>query len=182
LGAPSAVQATQVCVVVEQTGVTPPQSSRPRQATQTPTPDETSQRGFVAGQWVVSSVVQAAQAPVGRQIGASALQSALLPQARQVCEPRSQTGVVPPHCAFDTQATQVPLVVLQTGVAPVQRVALVAEQMPQAPEGWQAGIAPPHSLSPAQPRQVWVAMSQMAAFGLLQSPSAKQATQVVVAV
>jgi hypothetical protein len=38
-------------------------------------------------------------------------------------------------------------------VAPVQRVALVAEHWPQPPAGWQAGNMPPHSSSAAQARQ-----------------------------
>jgi uncharacterized protein (DUF2237 family) len=33
---------------------------------------------------------------------------------------------------------------------------LVAEHWPQAPDGWQAGVAPPHSLSPAHARQLCV--------------------------
>jgi hypothetical protein len=37
---------------------------------------------------------------------------------------------------------------------------LPAEHWPQAPEGWQAGAAPPHSPSPAQPRHSLVAPSQ----------------------
>jgi hypothetical protein len=37
---------------------------------------------------------------------------------------------------------------------------LVAEHWPQAPEGSQAGVAPPHSPSPAQARQVCVAVLQ----------------------
>jgi hypothetical protein len=45
---------------------------------------------------------------------------------------------------LDTQATQVPLVVLQTGVAPEHCVALVAEHWPQAPLGSQAGAEPGH--------------------------------------
>ena len=48
-------------------------------------------------------------------------------------------------------------------MAPAQAVALVAEHWPQAPEGWQAGEAPPHSPSPAQPRQVCVAVLQIGA-------------------
>jgi hypothetical protein len=46
-----------------------------------------------------------------------------------------QTGVVPEHCAFDVHGTQVPVVVKQTGVAPEQAVALVAEHWPHAPDG-----------------------------------------------
>jgi len=41
----------------------------------------------------------------------------------------------------------------------VHAVALPAEHWPHAPPGWHAGVAPPHSLSPAQPRQEWNAGS-----------------------
>ena len=126
----------------------------------------------------MSVAVQAAQAPVGRQMGAAAGQSAVLPQGRQVWLPLSQTGVVPPHWALDTQATQVPEVVSQTGVVSLQRVVLLAEQTPHAPDGWQAGSAPPHSLSPPQPRQTWRDGSQIGADGVVQSGSPRQATQV----
>ena len=68
-----------------------------------------------------------------------------------------QIGVVPPHWAFDVQATQLPAVLLQTGVPPEHWAALLAEHWPQAPHGSHAGLAPPHSLSPAQARQVCVA-------------------------
>jgi hypothetical protein len=37
----------------------------------------------------------------------------------------------------------------------------VAEHCPQAPDVWQAGVAPPHSPSPPQPRQVCVAVLQI---------------------
>jgi hypothetical protein len=37
---------------------------------------------------------------------------------------------------------------------------LVAEHCPHEPEGWQAGIAPPHSPSPAQARQVCAVVLQ----------------------
>jgi hypothetical protein len=62
-------------------------------------------------------------------------------------------------------------------VAPVHCVLLLAEHWPQDPELWQAGVAPPHSLSPAQARQVWKAMSQTGA-APEQSASARQRTQV----
>jgi hypothetical protein len=71
-----------------------------------------------------------------------------------------QTGVSPPHCAFEIQGTQVALATSHTGVAPVQRIALVAEQTPHAPPGWHAGVAPLHSLSPAHARHVCVAALQ----------------------
>ena len=45
-------------------------------------------------------------------------------------------------------------------MVPPHSAALVAEHCPQAPPGWQAGVAPPHSPSPAQARQVCVAVLQ----------------------
>jgi hypothetical protein len=58
---------------------------------------------------------------------------------------------------------------------------LVAEHWPQAPDDWQAGIPPPHSLSPLQARQVRNAGSQI---GVVppQSALARQPTQALVAV
>jgi hypothetical protein len=50
LGAPSATQPVQVCVVAEQTGVVPPQSALPRHATQTPPPPVVSHSGALAVQ------------------------------------------------------------------------------------------------------------------------------------
>jgi len=47
------------------------------------------------------------------------------------------------------------------------------------PDGWQAGVVPPHSLSLLHPRQVWKAASHRGdAAG--QSASARQVTQVPV--
>ena len=46
-------------------------------------------------------------------------------------------------------------------MAPLHRLALVAEHWPHAPEGSQAGVAPPHSPSPAQARQVCVVVLQI---------------------
>jgi len=37
---------------------------------------------------------------------------------------------------------------------------LASEHCPQAPDGWQAGLAPPHSLSPVHARQVCVVVLQ----------------------
>ena len=44
-----------------------------------------------------------------------------------MCVAVLQTGVVPPHCAFDMHGTHVAAGVSQTGVAPLQSVAFVAE-------------------------------------------------------
>ena len=132
-GAPSALHATQVLIAAAHRGVTPPQSARVRQPTHKPMPEEVSHRGVVAGQCDVSSVVQAAQAPLGRQIGADGPQSAFPVHARQMCVAPSHTGVVPPHWAAERQATQVPEAALHTGVAPLHRVALLVEHWPHAP-------------------------------------------------
>jgi hypothetical protein len=82
------------------------------------------------------------------------------PQARQVCDVVLQIGAVPAHCALETQETQLPAPLLQTGVAPPHWAELVDEHWPQAPHGSQAGVEPPHSPSPAQPRQAWVVVLQ----------------------
>jgi hypothetical protein len=100
-------------------------------------------------------------APDGSQAGVAPPHSLSPPQARQVCVVVLQIGVVPPHCAFDVHGTQVPLVVKQAGVAALHWVELVAEHWPQLPQGSQAGVVPPHSLSPPQARQVWLARLQI---------------------
>jgi hypothetical protein len=96
-----------------------------------------------------------------------------------VCEAASQTGAVSAHCAFDVQVTQEPVAVWQRGVVPVQATEFVGEHWPQAPPGWQAGVAPPHSPSPAQARHVWNEGSQTGDEPL-QSASARHGTQVPV--
>jgi len=94
------------------------------------------------------------QAPDGWQAGVAPPQSPSPAQARQVLLARSHTGFAPPHWAFEVQATQTPGPTSQAGVEPLQRVAFVAEHCPQAPDGWQAGVAPPQSPSAAQARQL----------------------------
>ena len=64
---------------------------------------------------------------------------------------------------------------------PVQAVELEAEHWPQAPPGWQAGVAPPQSASLAQTWQVWKTGSQTGV-APEQSASARQLTQVPVVV
>jgi hypothetical protein len=46
-------------------------------------------------------------------------------------------------------------------VAPVHSAVFVGEHCPQAPDDWQAGVAPPQSPSPAQARQVCVVVLQI---------------------
>jgi hypothetical protein len=102
---------------------------------------------FVAEHWP--------HAPDGWQAGVAPPQSASPAHARQVWVAVLQTGNVPPHSALVVQLTQVPVGTLHAGMLPVHFVLFVAEQTPHAPDGWQAGVAPPpQSASPAQPRQV----------------------------
>jgi hypothetical protein len=60
-------------------------------------------------------------------------------------------------------------------------VALPAEHCLQAPDAWQAGVVPPHSLSPLQARQVRKAGSQTGV-APPQSALAMHPTQLLVAV
>jgi hypothetical protein len=173
---PSPAQARQTWVAVLQTGLVPPHSALLMQLTQVPV--GTSQAGVVPVQRLVLLAEQMPQAPDGWQAGVAPLpQSPSPPQARQVCVEPSQIGVVPLQSALARQRTHLPAPVSQSGVAPVHCVLLFAEHCPQAPEPWQAGVAPPHSLSPEQARQVWKAKSQTGV-APPQSASAVQRTQV----
>jgi hypothetical protein len=60
----------------------------------------------------------------------------------------------------------------------VHWLAFVAEHCPHAPDGSHAGVEAPHSPSPAQPRQAWIAPSHTGAVVLPQSALARQETQV----
>jgi len=117
------------------------------------------------------------QAPDDWQAGVEPPQSLSPAQARQTWVAVLQTGLVPPHSALLMQLTQVPLGTSQAGVVPVQSLVLVAEQMPHAPDGWQAGVPPLQSPSPPQPRQVCVPPSQTGVEPE-QSALARQRTQV----
>jgi hypothetical protein len=50
-----------------------------------------------------------------------------------VCVTVLQTGVVPPHSAFERHGTHVAVAVKQTGVDPPHALAFVAEHCPHAP-------------------------------------------------
>jgi hypothetical protein len=99
-------------------------------------------------------------APDAWQAGVAPPHSPSPAQARHACVVVLQTGVAPEHCAFDTHGTHVADGTSQAGVAPAQSVAFVAEHCPHAPDGSQAGVAPPHSLSPPHARQVCVLRPQ----------------------
>jgi hypothetical protein len=75
---------------------------------------------------------------------------------------------------------QVPEAASQVVTAPVHTVVFVAEQTPQLPDGSQAGAAPPHSPSPAQPRHTCVAVSHVG-FAPPHWAFVRQPTQVAVA-
>jgi hypothetical protein len=167
-------------VVVLQTGVVPPHSAFVLQLAHKPT--ATLQTGIIPEHFVLLVAEQTPHAPVGWQAGVAPPPQSVSPvQARQVWVVVLQTGVVPPHSALETHGTHVPLVVLQTGVAAVHFVALALEHWPQAPPGWQAGVAPPQSVSPAQAWQVWNAGSQTGV-APEQSLLTRQVTQVPVVV
>jgi len=172
----SPLQPRQVWKVASQSGVTAGQSPSARQVTQLPLGAWHSGRApvhcavLVAEHWP--------QAPPGWQAGVEPPHSLSPAHARHMWVLTLQTGVAPPHSAFELQLTQVPFATLHAGIAGLQRVVLVAEQTPHAPDGWQAGVAPPpQSPSPAQPRQVWADGSQT---GVVpeQSALARHETQV----
>jgi hypothetical protein len=154
-------QARQAWVVVLHTGVAPPHCAFEIQGTQVAI--GVKQTGVVPEHAVAFVAEHWAQAPLPWQAGVAPPQSASPAQARQTCVVVLQTGVAPPHWTFDVQGTHVPLAVKQTGVAPEQAVALVVEHWPHAPPGWQAGVAPPQSASPAQARQTCVVVLQTGA-------------------
>jgi hypothetical protein len=173
---PSPPQPRQLCRVESQTGaVGLPQSALARHETQLPV--AVRQMGVVPVQAVLLVAEHWPQAPELWQAGVDPPHSPSPAQARQTCVAVLQTGLVPPHSALLMQLTQVPLGTSQAGVLPVHLVVLVAEQMPQAPDGWQAGVAPLQSPSPAQARQVWVPPSQTGVEPE-QSAFARQRTQV----
>jgi hypothetical protein len=171
----SPAQARQRWVAVLQMGLVPPHSASVMQLTQVPV--GRSQAGVVPVHLVLLVAEQTPQAPDGWQAGVAPPQSTSPAQARQVCVAPSQAGVVPLQSALARQCTHLPALVSQRGVAPVHWTLFPAEHWPQAPEGSQAGVAPPHSLSPEQARQVRKAGSQTGV-APEQSASARQETQV----
>jgi hypothetical protein len=85
-------------------------------------------------QRVLLVVEHSPQAPEGSQAGVVPPHSPSPAQARHALTARSQTGAMPPHCAFDVQDTQTPRLVSQADVWPLQREVLLAEHSPQAPD------------------------------------------------
>jgi hypothetical protein len=102
----------------------------------------------------------APHAPDGWHAGVAPPQSASATQPRQTWVAPSHTGSLPVHVAPVRQPTQAPRATSHIDVPPMQAVMLVAEHAPHAPEGWQAGVAPPQSASLAQARHMFVPVSQ----------------------
>jgi hypothetical protein len=146
----SVAQARQAWVIMLHTGVLPPHWASERHGTHFAV--GVKHTGVAPPHLVALVAEHWAQAPLPWQAGVALEHSASEPHARQTCVAVLQTGVVPPHWAFDVQGTQVAPAVSHADVAPVHAVALVAEHWAQAPLPWQAGVAPPQSVSPAQAR------------------------------
>jgi hypothetical protein len=153
---PSPAQPRQLWNAGSHLGVEAGQSVSARHATQLPL--DARQSGRVPVHCVVLLAEHWPHAPDGWHAGVVPEHSPSPAQPRHVCATTLHTGVAPPHSAFDTQFTHVPEATLHAGMLPVHRVVLLAEQTPHEPFGWHAGVAPPpHSPSPVQPRQVWLA-------------------------
>ena len=88
---------------------------------------ETSHAGVRPPHFVAFVDEHCPQAPLASQAGVALGHWLSVVQAWQLCVAVLQTGAVPEHCAFETQATHVPLVVEQTGVEPLHRLAFVVE-------------------------------------------------------
>jgi len=114
------------------TGALPPQSTLPRQPTQTPV--VVRQTGVAPPQAPALAAEHWPQAPVGSQAGVAPPHSPSPAHPRHACVIRLQTGAVPPQSAFVTQATHDPATASQTGVAPAQRATFVAEHWAHAPD------------------------------------------------
>ena len=141
-----------------QAGVLPPQSASAVQPRHVPEP--VAHTGVAPEHFVLLVDEQTPHAPLGWHAGVLPPHSPSPPQLRQVWLPPSQIGVELLQSALATHRTHVPVDTLHTGVAPTHWVELPAEQAPQAPLDSQAGVLPPHSLSPEQLRQKSRAGSQ----------------------
>jgi hypothetical protein len=105
---PSLAHARHMLIATLHTGRTPPHSAFDMQLTHVPL--ATLQAGVAPVHNVLLVAEQTPHAPLGWQAGAAALPQSPSPaHARQVCVVPSQTGVAPPHCAFVTHGTQLPV-------------------------------------------------------------------------
>ncbi|HVR01005.1 MAG TPA: hypothetical protein VMT47_02640 [Polyangia bacterium] len=146
----SAAQARHLFVPVSQTGFVPPHCASLVHERHVPV--AASQPGVGPVHFELFVAEHTPHAPLGSHAGVAPAHSLSAAQARHTCAVTSHVGVAPPHCALVRHPTQLPTGTSQTEVAPTQRRALLAEQAPHEPPGWQAGVAPPQSESPAQAR------------------------------
>jgi hypothetical protein len=142
---PSFAHAPQVCVPGSQAGLVAPHWAAVAHVSQMPSAVSQVEVGPV--QAVLFVAEQTPHAPVGWQAGVPLGHWASLVHATQACVPRSHTGVLPWHWASLVHATHAPVAASHVDFTPPQRSAFVAEHWPQAPEGWQAGVAGPHCAS-----------------------------------
>jgi hypothetical protein len=124
-------QARHVCVPWSHAGLVPPQSALTTQATQAAV--EGLQTGVVPPHFVVFVGEHTPHVPFGSQAGVDAGHSASLWHPRQTWVVVLHTGVAPLQVALPTQATQVPAAVSQEGVAPEHFAVFVAEHAPHEP-------------------------------------------------
>jgi hypothetical protein len=175
---PSTAQARHTCAVVLHTGIEPEQSAFVAQPTQAPV--ATLQTEIPPVHFVEFVAEHAPHEPPGWQAGVLPPQSTSPAHARQVCVVGLQTGALPPQSAPTRHPTQTPVVVRHWGVGPPHAPVFVAEHWPQVPEVSQAGVEPPHSPSPAQPRHRCVIVLQIGD-APAQSAFERQGTQLPVA-
>jgi hypothetical protein len=95
-------------------------------------------------------------APLVSHAGLAPPQSLSPAQGLQEWVATLHTGAVPVQFALVRQATHLSDATSHTGVGLPQALEFVAEHWPHAPVSSQAGVAPPHSLSPRQARHVCV--------------------------
>jgi hypothetical protein len=155
LQSPSTPHAPQRCEAVLHTGFAPEQLALLMHWTHTPA--TVLQAGVPPVHWVVLAAEHWPHAPDPWHAGVAAPQSPSPLHAWHRCVPTLHTGFVPEQLALLVHATHAPAAVSHAGVGLMHRVELVAEHWPHAPDPWHAGVATPHSPSPAHPRHRCVA-------------------------
>jgi hypothetical protein len=170
-------QRRHVCKPVSQTGRVPEQSELATHSTQESV--VVSQALCAAAHAPGLPAAQATQVPP-EHTGVAPPHSPSAVQLRHVWVAPSQTGVAPEQSAAATHVTHVPLGLSQSGVVPVHAAVFVAEHAPHEPEGWHAGVAPPQSPSPTQPRHACVVPSHTGDVAVVHAAPERQPTHVPV--
>jgi hypothetical protein len=110
------------------------------------------QTGVAPPHFVVFVGEHTPQVPFGWHAGVDDGHSASFWHPRQTWVVVLHTGVAPLQVSLEMQATQVPAVVSQEGVVPEHFAVFVAEHAPHAPLDWHAGAEAPQSASPVHGR------------------------------